>query len=170
MFHGIRGKFSLDVLLKFSSDEFEVFELGGSKYLRDKAILAIQAPQGKGEFKKVLASGELALIEKGKPRVSLHYPFKHPRMCVANFQIAEKLVQTVIRRFHEERWWTPAPRIALQPTHNTLGGLTDIEQKMLTELGLSAGAREVVIITDSAAVLNKQSFQSLVQNFGSSKR
>lgn len=169
MFKGLRGKFSLDMLIRFSADDIEVYELGGSKYLREKAVLAVQAPQNKGEFNQVTAIGEQALVEDGKPGVSLHYAFDHPRICIADFQIAEKLVQTLIRKFHDDTWFAPSPRLVLQPQHNTEGGLTDVEHKMLVELGHSAGAREVVIAEDLLPSLHLEPYSALANKYGAAK-
>ena len=76
--------------------------------------------------------------------VRLVNPFSHPRMFVASFELAEKLLQYGISQLHTSGF-RAAPRVIVHQLEKTEGGLTDIEDRVLRELALGAGAREVVI-------------------------
>lgn len=71
--------------------------------------------------------------------------FSHPRMLVGHFQLAEKLLQAGLKKAYAGSFLPPRPVLIMHPKEMLEGGLTDIEERVLRELGLGAGAREVKI-------------------------
>ena len=76
--------------------------------------------------------------------VRLVNPFSHPRMFVASFELAEKLLQYGISQLHTSGF-RAAPRVIVHQLEKTEGGLTDIEDRVLREIALGAWARELVM-------------------------
>ena len=88
-------------------------------------------------------------------------PFDHPRSFVADFLIAEKLIQHGVFEIHKARsFLRPSPRIVMHQLEKTEGGLKSVEDRVLRELAVAAGAREVLIhIGDKVPVV-----VSVIQN------
>ena len=83
--------------------------------------------------------------EKSEPDLSLINPLDHPRLLIADFAYAEKLLRYAIRRVYEKIVLPRSPVRIIQPMEKTEGGITDIERRMYTELGLGVGARKVYV-------------------------
>ncbi len=95
----------------------------------------------KGEIIKAIGKNAKSL---SAPNIRVLNPFKHSRSFVADFMCAEKILQHGIYTIHNSII-RPAPRVIIHQLEKTDGGLTDIEERVLRELALGAGAREVVI-------------------------
>jgi rod shape-determining protein MreB len=72
-------------------------------------------------------------------------PFEHPRIVMSDFACASKLIQYGLHQLTRVKWITPSPILVLQPLMELTGGLSEIENRALLELGESAGARKTVI-------------------------
>ncbi|PCJ29561.1 MAG: rod shape-determining protein MreB, partial [Gammaproteobacteria bacterium] len=57
-------------------------------------------------------------------------PFKHLRTLIADFGLAEKIIQHGIRQVHQSRL-KPAPRVVMHQLEKIEGGLTEIEVRVL---------------------------------------
>jgi hypothetical protein len=71
--------------------------------------------------------------------------FSHPRMLVGEFEIAEILLKEGIKEAYSSRLLPPRPQIIMHPKEVLEGGLTLIEQRVLRELALGAGATKTYI-------------------------
>jgi rod shape-determining protein MreB len=74
-------------------------------------------------------------------------PFSHPRALLGNFTVAEALLKKGFKEVVGKSWFALAPQMLVHPMEMIEGGLTQIEERALTELALGAGARSVVIWT-----------------------
>jgi rod shape-determining protein MreB len=83
--------------------------------------------------------------EKQAQDIALVNPLDHPRLLIADFAYAEKLLRHGIYRVYEKTVLPRSPRLIIHPMEKTEGGISDIEQRMYTELGLGAGARKVYV-------------------------
>lgn len=86
-------------------------------------------------------------------------PFSHERMLIGNFTKAANTLKEGLKKLVENSLFQPSPVIVVQPLEKLEGGLTEIEERVLREMVLGVGAREVVVwvgaeLTD-AEVLNK---------------
>ena len=72
-------------------------------------------------------------------------PFEHPRIVMSDFACASKLFQYGLHQLTRFKWITPSPILVIQPTMELTGGLSEIENRSLLELGESAGARKTLI-------------------------
>jgi hypothetical protein len=87
--------------------------------------------------------------------------FSNVRLLVADFAAAQQLLQSGVtellpRRFLRLSW---PPQLLIQPLERLEGGLSQIEERILLELGLGCGARTVRLHLgaelDSAGVIAK---------------
>ena len=74
-------------------------------------------------------------------------PFSHPRVLVADFTVAEKILQHSFRELLKANTLRPSPIVVIQPMEKLEGGLTMIEDRVLRELCFGAGARDVFVST-----------------------
>lgn len=87
--------------------------------------------------------------------------FSNPRLLVADFVAAQHLLQRGIAALLPRRWpgLSRAPQLLIQPLERLEGGLSQVEERILLELGLSCGARKVRLHLgaelDSAGVIAK---------------
>jgi rod shape-determining protein MreB len=100
--------------------------------------LAALSPDAK---RKILAVGEAARLQAGE----VVNPFRHPRMLVADFALAQAVLKGFMRKLFAGRWLAPAPLLVLHPRVNPEGGFTQIELAALRELGVGAGAYKVIV-------------------------
>jgi hypothetical protein len=87
--------------------------------------------------------------------------FSNARLLVADFAAAQQLLQDAVaqllpRRFLRLSW---PPEMLIQPLERLEGGLSQVEERILLELGLGSGARTVRLHLgaelDSAGVIAK---------------
>jgi len=72
-------------------------------------------------------------------------PFEHPRIVISDFACASKLFQYGLNQLTRFKWIRPSPILIIQPVMELTGGLSEIENRALLELGESAGARKTLI-------------------------
>lgn len=75
--------------------------------------------------------------------------FSHPRMLIGKFQAAEQLLRQLLQEAYEEAHgksvFPQRPLVVVHPKEVLEGGLTDIEERVLMEMALGAGARRVKV-------------------------
>lgn len=111
----------------------------------------------------IKAVGNTASAFKNVPDIRVENPFSHPRLLVANFPLAEKVLAHAVRQIFSDQIFPASPRIVFQPMEKLDGGMTDIENRVYRELCLGAGAREVVIYIGKAITNHEFNFDSLKQ-------
>lgn len=67
--------------------------------------------------------------------------FTHPRMLVGAFEVAEAALKAGLQELYAGHLLAPRPQVIMHPKERLEGGLTDIEQRVLQEMALGAGAR-----------------------------
>lgn len=88
-------------------------------------------------------------------------PFSNQRLLVADFAVAEHLLQHALAQLLPKRFLrlSVPPQLLIQPLERLEGGLSQVEERILLELGLGCGARKVRLHMgselDSAGVLAK---------------
>lgn len=86
----------------------------------------------------------LSRLDKGM-RMERTGDFSHPRMLVGKFQEAEMLLGQLLRDAYGKALFPPRPLVVIHPKEVLEGGLTDIEERVLMEMALGAGARRVKV-------------------------
>lgn len=112
----------------------------------EAAAIAIRDARTKQAL--VEAIGNEAEKLRGRPQVTILYPFAHPRMVVGDFTVAERLLVMAFRAFHKGRGWSflrPMVRVIVHPLRELEGGLTQVERRALEELMQNCGARRIAM-------------------------
>jgi rod shape-determining protein MreB len=98
-----------------------------------------------GKIRAVGRSAESYRAEHGGG-VRILRPFDHPRMILADFDVAVEVLQHFLLRALGRRVFVK-PIVILHPLEEMLGGLTAMETKALLDLALRAGAGEAHLLT-----------------------
>ena len=107
----------------------------------DEPLVATrQLPKGGRE---VFAVGAIAREAVGHD-VSISNPFAHPRVVVHGFEIGQALLRFGIHSVLGNRLLL-RPRLVLHPLRELEGGLTEIEARVLRELGFCVRAKSVAL-------------------------
>lgn len=83
-------------------------------------------------------------VESGRT-ASLAGHYSNARLAIAHFSVAAEAMKKGVLTVYPKRLFQRQPVIVIHQTCNSEGGLCEIEERILTEAGLSAGARQVFI-------------------------
>jgi hypothetical protein len=89
-------------------------------------------------------------------------PFDHPRVVIADGLAASKLLQYGMQQMAQSKWISPAPILIIQPDVDLTGGLSEMENRALLELGKAAGARQTFVHYGNS--LSDQDVMTLVES------
>lgn len=138
--NALRSLFSFDLLIELSEQRITMRRFDTHEHFEYEPWVAIEEVKGKWVVKAIGKGAR----ELDGPHVKIENPFSHPRSFVANFGLAEKVLQYGIAQVNTSKL-PPSPRVVMHQLEKTEGGLTGIEDRVLRELALGAGAREVVV-------------------------
>ena len=156
LFTLLRSLFSNDLLVELSENKISIKVFSSNIKYEDEPYIAIETTR-KGEIVKAI--GKIAKRETSS-KITITNPFQHPRSFIGDFFLAEKIIQHGVFEIHKSRI-RPAPRIIMHQLEKTEGGLTSIEDRVLRELAVGAGAREVVIYLGGKINTSIDSFDSV---------
>jgi rod shape-determining protein MreB len=156
LFTFLRSLFSNDLLFELSENKVSIKAFSSDMSFEDEPYIALENTK-KGEIVKAIGKEAKSLTS---PNIRVLNPFKHSRSFVADFMCAEKILQHAIYTMHNSKI-RPAPRVIIHQLEKTDGGLTDIEERVLRELALGAGAREVVIYLGCKINTNIEKFDTV---------
>lgn len=104
----------------------------------------------------------LSHLQSGRELRLQAYPtFSNQRLLVADFSAAQQLLRRAMAELLPKRFLrlSRAPHLLIQPLERLEGGLSQVEERILLELGLGCGARKVRLHLgnelDNAGVLAK---------------
>ncbi|WP_246129180.1 rod shape-determining protein [Colwellia demingiae] len=157
MFTFIRSLFSNDLLVELSENKVSIKAFTSDMSFEEEPYIAIENTK-KGEVVKAIGKNAKSL---SAPNIRVLNPFKHNRSFVADFMCAEKILQHGIYTMHNSPIIRPSPRVNIHQLEKTDGGLTDIEERVLRELAMGAGAREVVIYLGCKINTNVEGFDTV---------
>jgi rod shape-determining protein MreB len=87
-------------------------------------------------------------LETGKSvTVAAQEPFTTARLLVGNFQVAQRALRKAFRELIGGGFLTFAPAVVMHPVEMVEGGLSDIEERIMRELAMGAGARKAAVWT-----------------------
>ncbi|PSV20945.1 rod shape-determining protein MreB [Photobacterium leiognathi subsp. mandapamensis] len=141
-------KLHRDLLVELSVKQLSVQIFGTGERVELSPYIAIET---KGDKNIVLAVGDKAKSLAG-PNITVLNPFDHKRSFVGNFAYAEKLLQHAVREVLSNHRFAISPRIVMHQLEKVEGGLTDIEERVLKELAMVAGAREVLVCNQNTRI------------------
>lgn len=136
MFGWLAALFNSVIYVGISRRELLVREATTGQSLRWPAAIAVDA----GKVITAVGAGATS-----QPSSQVHWPFDHPRIVIADFQLAEKLLQAALREMTDYAFLRPSPILLLHALEAWEAGLSQIERRALKELGFGAGAREVFL-------------------------
>ena len=88
---------------------------------------------------KLLADGETPIT------VVSAEPFTTKRLLVGQFMTAERTLKKGFKDIFSSRWFLPGPSVVIHPIEKVEGGLSEVEERVLRELAVSAGANKVTV-------------------------
>ncbi|MEL0166782.1 MAG: rod shape-determining protein [Pseudomonadaceae bacterium] len=154
--------------LQLWRDRFELRDLHVGEVVSEPPVVVLGEQDGNVVF---VAAGREALsmaLEAGMRRVSVT---DHPRVLIGDFALAEKYLQWLLRKAAGNRLLPAVPRLVMQQRDCLEGGLTEVELRVLRELALGAGAREVLVVEGAQQLSLEQVEQAFVdQRKGAGKR
>ena len=131
--NAFRSLFSFDVVVELSEQRITMRRFDTHEVFEYEPWIAIASENNK---QKIVAIGQAAREVTG-PDLKIQNPFAHTRSFVADFLLAEKVVQYGIFEIHKSKI-RPSPRVVMHQLEKTEGGLTGIEDRVLRELALGA--------------------------------
>lgn len=153
-----RGSLSNDLYIQVWENRIKIFSIQTKEVYDQEPLMAIET---KEKGKKVVFSIGNICRSLDSTKYQIINPFKHPRVLLNDFQVAEKIMQHAVREIHKARFFAPAPRVIFQPMEKTEGGLSPIEERAFRELCLGAGAREVIIHVGAELIAHNLDFNEI---------
>jgi rod shape-determining protein MreB len=72
-------------------------------------------------------------------------PYSTERLLIGNFDGARETMKKGLRVLFDKKYILPSPVVIIEPMDKSEGGLSQVEERVLLELGISSGARKVEI-------------------------
>ncbi len=72
-------------------------------------------------------------------------PFSTERLLIGQFMAAEAVLKRALKELSKGGLFAVAPQVVIQPLEMTEGGLSEVEERVLKEVALGAGARKAVV-------------------------
>ncbi len=135
------------VYLRFDEQNIYLLEAGSGQELTDQPLVAVS----RAKPRAILGVGReaVARVREQGDEFELINPFDHPRLVLQAFDTAEKMLHYFLLKL-QPKSAIVRPLLVLHPARQLAGGLSDIEQRALTELGAGVGARKVYLWTGRA--------------------
>jgi rod shape-determining protein MreB len=145
-----------DLLIELSENLVSIKSLSSKTSFELEPYIALEKST-KGDIIKAIGSEAKHLSSS---KIKVLNPFKHSRSFVGNFVAAEKILRHGVLSMSDSKIKF-SPRVVIHQLEKTEGGLTDIEEKVLRELALGAGASEVVLYIGQKININIDSFETI---------
>src|SRR4030067_138434 len=145
IFDTIMGWFSNDLAVDLGTANTLVYVKGKGIVANEPSVVAIQE-DGRGA-KRILAVGKEAKEMVGRTPGSIRAIRPLKEGVIADFEVAQKMIEYFIRRTHNNRKSFVRPRIIVSVPI----GITEVEKRAVKESAEAAGAREVYLIEETMA-------------------
>jgi len=147
MFKSLRGLFSNDLSIDLGTANTLIYARGQGIVLNEPSVVAIQQDRGPGGPRSVRAVGTDAkrMLGRTPGNIVTVRPMKDG--VIADFTMAEEMLQAFIRKVHKARFLRPSPRVLICVPY----GSTQVERRAIKESAEGAGAREVFLIEEPMA-------------------
>lgn len=129
--------------LRLTAEMFRLYDLQADSWRSEPPVLAYRTDNNQQRIP--VAVGHAAQACADQPGISLVNGFAHPRTLLANFTFAEITLRLLLQQLSSKYRLRLPPILILHPQAQLEGGLTQMEIRGLTELGLSAGAKRVYL-------------------------
>ncbi|HXG31400.1 MAG TPA: rod shape-determining protein [Thermodesulfobacteriota bacterium] len=145
IFNSILGWFSNDLAVDLGTANTLVYVKGKGIVANEPSVVAVQE-DNKGA-KRILAVGKEAKDMVGRTPGSIKAIRPLKEGVIADFDVAQKMLEYFIRRTHNNRKSFVRPRIIVSVPI----GITEVEKRAVRESAEAAGAREVYLIEETMA-------------------
>ncbi len=149
MFSKVTGVFSNDLSIDLGTANTLIYVRGQGIVLNEPSVVAIRQERGPGGPRSIAAVGHEAkrMLGRTPGNIVAIRPMKDG--VIADFTITEKMLQTFIKKVHEDkfRFFRPSPRVLICVPC----GSTQVERRAIRESAAGAGAREVYLIEEPMA-------------------
>jgi rod shape-determining protein MreB len=147
MFKSLRGMFSNDLSIDLGTANTLIYARGQGIVLNEPSVVAIQQDRGAGGPRSVRAVGADAkrMLGRTPGNIVTVRPMKDG--VIADFTMAEEMLQAFIRKVHKARFLRPSPRVLICVPY----GSTQVERRAIKESAEGAGARDVFLIEEPMA-------------------
>jgi hypothetical protein len=72
-------------------------------------------------------------------------PFTTARLLIGQFQAAESVLKRAVKEMSRGGLFAVSPQVLIQPLEMIEGGLSEVEERVLREVAIGAGASKVVV-------------------------
>ena len=144
MFKQIKGIFSNDLSIDLGTANTLIYVREQGIVLNEPSVVAIR---NNNNQKNVAAVGVDAkrMLGRTPSNITVIRPLKDG--VIADFQVAERMLQHFINKVHENSFFRPSPRVLVcVPCQST-----EVERRAIRESVISAGARDVRLIEEPMA-------------------
>ena len=145
IFDTIMGWFSNDLAVDLGTANTLVYVKGKGIVANEPSVVAIQDLDGRS--KRILAVGKEAKDMVGRTPGSIKAIRPLKEGVIADFDVAQKMLEYFIRKTHNNRKSFVRPRIIVSVPI----GITEVEKRAVRESAEAAGAREVYLIEETMA-------------------
>lgn len=145
IFDSIIGWFSNDLAVDLGTANTLVYVKGKGIVANEPSVVAIQDVDGRS--KRILAVGKEAKDMVGRTPGSIKAIRPLKEGVIADFDVAQKMLEYFIRKTHNNRKSFVRPRIIVSVPI----GITEVEKRAVRESAEAAGAREVYLIEETMA-------------------
>jgi rod shape-determining protein MreB len=147
MFKSLRGIFSNDLSIDLGTANTLVYTRGQGIVLNEPSVVAIRQDRGPGGPRAVAAVGWEAkrMLGRTPGNIVTIRPMKDG--VIADFTMAEQMLQQFIKKVHKSRFLRPSPRVLICVPY----GSTQVERRAIKESAENAGARDVYLIEEPMA-------------------
>ncbi|HWT16728.1 MAG TPA: rod shape-determining protein, partial [Patescibacteria group bacterium] len=147
MFKSLRGVFSNDLSIDLGTANTLVYTRGQGIVLNEPSVVAIRQDRGPGGPRAVAAVGSEAkrMLGRTPGNIVTIRPMKDG--VIADFTMAEQMLQQFIKKVHKSRFLRPSPRVLICVPY----GSTQVERRAIKESAENAGARDVYLIEEPMA-------------------
>ena len=147
MFKSLRGVFSNDLSIDLGTANTLVYTRGQGIVLNEPSVVAIRQDRGPGGPRAVAAVGWEAkrMLGRTPGNIVTIRPMKDG--VIADFTMAEQMLQQFIKKVHKSRFLRPSPRVLICVPY----GSTQVERRAIKESAENAGARDVYLIEEPMA-------------------
>lgn len=146
IFKRIRGLFSNDLSIDLGTANTLIYCRGKGIVLNEPSVVAIRQ-DSRGGNRSIAAVGKEAKLMLGRTPANIMAVRPMKDGVIAEFTITEKMLQHFIRKVHENRLFSPSPRVLICVPC----GSTQVERRAIRESAQGAGAREVFLIEEPMA-------------------
>ena len=99
------------------------------------------------EIKVDVYSNKMVLSSEGRTLTAQSdEPFSSARLLIGNQSVAEKCLEKAVQDFGAIGFLKVSPTIVIQPHEFIEGGLSDVEESLLSKIAYYAGAKEVRVV------------------------